>query len=95
MTARLTTPELLGLNRFEVDEEEPHIKLDKAKCAACRAKVCLVVCPAGLYSEKNGEILFDPAGCLECGTCRLVCENGGIIKWSYPRATFGVAYRHG
>jgi len=89
--------ELLSLNRFNVDEEEPHIAPDKDICnTKCRLKPCLFACPAALYKlDKNGEISFDYAGCLECGTCRVVCKEKGIIKWEYPRGTFGVSYRHG
>lgn len=96
MTVKKLTPEeLLGLDRFVVDEEEPHIVLDKALCAQCAQKPCLVICPAALYTLKNDEINFDYAGCLECGTCRLICQNKGIVKWEYPRGSFGVAFRCG
>jgi ferredoxin like protein len=87
---------LLGLNKFEVDEEEPHIVLDHEKCKPCQEKPCLFVCPAVLYTlDKSGVISFDYAGCLECGTCRVMCKNKGIVKWVYPRGTFGVNYRYG
>lgn len=93
---RMEAPELLSLNKFNVDEEEPHILLDKSNCTSCQEKPCLVVCPAVLYKlAKNGELSFDYAGCLECGTCRVMCQNKGIIKWVYPRGTFGVSYRQG
>lgn len=92
---KLTPEELLGLDKFAVDEEEPHIVLDKTICAKCVDKPCLVVCPAVLYTLKDGEMNFDYAGCLECGTCRVICKDKGIIKWAYPRGTFGVAFRNG
>ncbi len=94
---KVEAAELLGLNRFNIDEEAPHIVLDKAVCKSqCEDKPCLVVCPAVLYRlDKNGDISFDHAGCLECGTCRVMCRNKGIIKWEYPRGTFGISYRHG
>jgi ferredoxin like protein len=93
---RKAPAELLALDKFNVDEEEPHIILDKAVCAACPDKPCLYVCPAVLYRlDKNGELTFDYAGCLECGTCRAVCARKGIIKWVYPRGTFGVSFRQG
>ena len=96
MTVKKLSPEeLLGLNKFAVDEEEPHIVLDKSICAGCKEKTCLVVCPAVLYTLKDGEVNFDYAGCLECGTCRIVCKNKGIIKWTYPRGTMGVSFRYG
>ena len=94
--AKISAPELLSLNKFNVDEEEAHIVLDKKNCSGCREKPCLVVCPAVLYKlDKAGEITFDYAGCLECGTCRVMCKNQGIVKWVYPRGTLGVSYRCG
>lgn len=93
---RMEAPELLSLNKFNVDEEEPHIVLDKEICSSCTDKPCLYVCPAVLYKlEKNGDIIFDYAGCLECGTCRVLCQNKGIVKWVYPRGSFGVRFRQG
>lgn len=93
---RLSAPELLSKNKFNVDEEEAHIVIDKAICARCAEKACLYVCPAVLYKlDKNGEMSFDYAGCLECGTCRVMCKDKGIVKWTYPRGTFGVNYRYG
>ncbi len=92
----LSIAELLGINRFNVDEEEAHIVIDKKICAKCSDKPCLYVCPAVLYKlDKNGEMTFDYAGCLECGTCRVMCQNQGIVKWIYPRGTFGVNFRYG
>ncbi|TWH46747.1 ferredoxin family protein [Sporomusa sp. KB1] len=93
---KIEAPELLGLNKFNVDEENAHIELKKDICVKCEDKPCLFVCPAVLYNlEKSGEVSFDFAGCLECGTCRVVCKNKGIVKWTYPRGTFGVNFRFG
>lgn len=91
---RMQTPELLSLDKFNVDEEESHIVLDKEICARCENKPCLVVCSAGLYKlDQSGGISFDYAGCLECGTCRIMCKDKGIVKWIYPRGAFGVSFR--
>lgn len=93
---RLSAPELLGKNKFNLDEGEAHIILDKAICATCQEKPCLYVCAAVLYQlDKNGDIAFDCAGCLECGTCRLMCKKKGITKWDYPSGAYGVIYRCG
>jgi Ferredoxin-like protein len=93
---RMTAPALLGLDRFTVDEDEAHIVLDKAICSQCPDKPCLYVCPAVLYKlDKQGGINFDYAGCLECGTCRIMCKNKGIVKWVYPRGSFGINFRFG
>jgi ferredoxin like protein len=96
MTIKQQTPEeLLAVNKFNVDEGNPHIRLDKAICVKCEPKPCLVVCPAALYRLKGENIEFEYAGCLECGTCRLTCSNKGIASWSYPHASFGVTFRCG
>lgn len=77
---KMDAPELLSLNKFNVDEENPHIVIDKEICRQCKEKPCLVVCPAVLYKlDKDGDILFDYAGCLECGICRVMCKNQGIV----------------
>jgi len=90
---------LLGFNKYNIDEEKAHIMLDEHKCAECKEKPCLRVCPAGLYKlDKNNVISFDYAGCLECGTCRIIChEKGqdGIKTWNYPQGTFGICFRYG
>ena len=92
----MSAPELLALNKFNVDEDQAHIILDKAICAGCEEKPCLVVCPAVLYTlDAGGQIFFDYAGCLECGTCRTMCKPKGMVQWCYPRGTFGVNYRRG
>ena len=38
---KLSAEELLGLNKFEVDEENAHIQLDQEACARCGEKPCL------------------------------------------------------
>ena len=85
----------LGVNKFEVDEGNPHIVL--VTSAEKEQFLELVrVCPAGLYKvSPTGEQLADFAGCLECGACRIVGLGGPITSWRYPGATMGVEYRYG
>jgi len=90
---RLSPEESLAVDKFSVDEGKPHIIVDKNICAHCSDRACLVVCPARLYQLKDNQISFEFAGCLECGTCRVMCSEGGVTSWNYPRATFGVSYR--
>lgn len=90
----LSLADKLSLNKFEVNEGEPHILIKKEACAACLAKSCLTACPAGLYSEQNNEIIVEWAGCLECGTCRMICDKKAIV-WKYPQGGFGIIYRQG
>jgi electron transfer flavoprotein-quinone oxidoreductase len=95
-TSTVKASDLLFLDSFKLDETHAHIVLNPEACAQCVDKPCVAACPAGLYvHEDDGQISFDYSGCLECGTCRVVCTFGGIIEWSYPRGSFGIAYRNG
>lgn len=56
----------------------------------------LNACPAGLYRlNEAGEIIFDANGCLECGTCRMLCGDEVIAQWHYPPAGTGITFRFG
>lgn len=92
---KLSNDDLLAMDKFTLDKHQPHISLDKDKCRQCAGKPCVYMCPAGLYVLSDGEVHFSYEGCLECGTCRVVCEKGGIADWKYPRGTFGVSFRQG
>lgn len=91
---RMSLVDKLALNKFQVDEGEPHIRINQDTCRNCKEKYCLLVCPAGLYSEQNGQITVEWAGCLECGTCLALCKRGALA-WQYPRGGFGIIYRQG
>lgn len=85
----------LALNKYEVDEAHPHITLatdpDPEEFATL-----VRVCPAGLYRiGPAGELMFDHAGCLECGTCRVASGGTVVTTWEYPQPTMGVEYRYG
>ncbi len=73
---------------------EPCVEIVAEKeCDSCRDYVCLYVCPAGLFDVQNGEVVFNSSGiCLECGACRLVCDN---IRFRYPAGGQGVIHRFG
>lgn len=91
---RLTVDQRLALVKFEVDKK-PHINIKKDRCRRCSSRPCVSACPAGLYSvDENGELHFNYEGCLECGTCRIVCPHGAV-EWSYPRGGFGVWFQFG
>ncbi len=87
--------EYLGHNTYEVDEGNPHIELvdhpdPEAFLRLVRA------CPAALYKvDADGNQTFDCAGCLECGTCRIVGADAVVARWRYPGPTMGVEYRYG
>lgn len=87
--------EKLGLDKYEVDEGNPHIVLKDAYSDEEFDKLVLA-CPAGLYKrDEDGKKTFDYAGCLECGTCRFLCEGTVLDSWNYPQGTMGVEYRFG
>lgn len=76
--------------------DEAHIVPDQARCATCAARPCIPACPAELWARNDdtGEITVEFAGCLECGTCLLVCPLDAV-EWRYPDGGYGVQYRYG
>ena len=51
----------------------------------------MLACPAALYKiDEDGGLSFDYAGCLECGTCRILCSRTIVERWEYPQPTMGV-----
>ncbi|MGY0288794.1 MAG: ferredoxin family protein [Thermoproteota archaeon] len=85
--------ELLQSNVYDVDEK-PHIKVDQEKCSKCNSRPCLLLCPARCYTLMDEKVMFSHEGCLECGTCRLICPEGAI-EWNYPVSGKGIHYRFG
>lgn len=88
--------EKLALDAMKTDKES-HIIIRHEICRKkCTTKHCLVVCPGHLYSynEELDEIVVEFAGCLECGTCMVACQEGAI-EWVYPKGEYGVQYRYG
>ena len=93
----LSLEDKLGRNVFKIDKESPHIIVDHEICRQrCTLRPCLYVCPAQLYTynDERDEVFVDYEGCLECGTCMIVCEDEALT-WHYPRAGFGIQYRFG
>lgn len=85
----------LGLDKFYVDEENAHIVL-KESIDMKEYEKLMLACPAGLYKlDEKGGVHFDYAGCLECGTCRVLCGKTIIEKWEFPVGTLGVEFRYG
>jgi ferredoxin like protein len=86
----------LGLNVFQIDGEQRHIRINQEICQTrCAVRYCLHVCPANLYTlNEQGEVVVDCDGCLECGTCFVACPQDALT-WHYPRAGYGVQYRFG
>ena len=87
----------LGLDKYEIDEVQSHIKVDQSKCQICDLRPCLTVCPAGVYTWVDGEIKVHYEDCLECGTCQISCDHGGEggITWHNSTGGYGIIYRFG
>lgn len=89
----------LSLNKYDVDEENAHIELKNASEEPNfneEFEKLVIACPAGLYRrDAEGKPSFDYAGCLECGTCRILCETTILKKWRFPGPTKGIEYRWG
>ena len=85
----------LGVNKFHVDEGHPHIIL-AANPDINEFRKLMKACPAGLYKQDDaGNIHFDSAGCLECGTCRVLSvtlfSNSGNIPQAPSVLIFATA----
>ncbi|TFE67934.1 ferredoxin family protein [Methylacidiphilum caldifontis] len=89
--------EKLYQNRYRVDEGRPHIKIkDREICSLCSHKICTVLCPAGCYRKgTDSAVSLITDGCLECGTCQVICLEHKNILWEYPRGGYGILYKFG
>ena len=90
--------EKLFQNRYRVDAERPHVKIFKPDICEyeCNTQQCTVCCPAGCYTlEGNGKVVLITDGCLECGTCRIICDDYRNVDWEYPRGGYGVLFKFG
>ncbi len=83
--------DILNNDVWDVDYE-PHIIVDYSKCRECEWKPCIRLCPAECYTMVGGEVLFSYEGCLECGTCRVICPEKAV-KWEYPKSGRGIHFR--
>jgi ferredoxin like protein len=83
-------------NRYLVDTGRPHIKLQPHEKPSPQMLALTTACPAGCYSlDDQGRVEIVPDGCLECGTCRVLCGENGEVDWNYPRGGFGVLFKFG
>ncbi len=91
-----TVDEKLARDKFIVDED-PHIVLKSAdEIDINEYRKLVLACPAGLYKiSEDDSLSFDHAGCLECGTCRVLCGETVLAKWEFPQGSFGIEYRYG
>lgn len=88
---KLRIEDILNNNVWDVDYEA-HIIVDTSKCVKCEYKPCVRLCPAECYTMVDDKVLFSYEGCLECGTCRIVCPEEAIT-WRYPPSGRGIHFR--
>ncbi|HFV9292380.1 TPA: 4Fe-4S dicluster domain-containing protein [Serratia fonticola] len=85
----------LSHNHYQGDHADPHIILADAQDRTMLMRL-VIACPAGLYQfQPDSSLRFDVQGCLECGTCRLLCGEETITRWRYPQAGNGIEFRFG
>lgn len=96
MTRTTRMEERLYQNRYLVDEGRPHIAINQQATDSPQLQSLVNICPAGCYARaEDGRVEIASDGCMECGTCRIVCQATGEIEWSYPRGGFGVLFKFG
>ncbi|WP_027681597.1 ferredoxin family protein [Rhizobium leguminosarum] len=83
-------------NRYRVDRGRPHISVQKHLFPSPNLLALTQVCPAKCYQlNDRGQVIIVPDGCLECGTCLVLCGATREIRWRYPRGGFGVLFKFG
>ncbi len=83
--------------KYEPDSDNPHVEVKNEICKECGEKYCVIICPAGVYKRNpnnEDEIIASHDNCLECGTCRKICDKNAI-DWKYPEGGMGVKFRCG
>lgn len=94
--ADVKVEERLFQNRYLVDTGRPHIKVRSHDVPSAALLSLTRACPAGCYSQNDrGQVEIASDGCLECGTCRVICGGNGDIEWNYPRGGYGVSFKFG
>ncbi|MBP2644791.1 MAG: 4Fe-4S ferredoxin, iron-sulpur binding protein [Firmicutes bacterium] len=93
---QLNFDDILKYILFQVDDNWQHVTFRQTeRCTDCSDKPCLTSCPSGVFSWNSiagDPILIAYKQCVECGICRLICNN---IEFSYPHGGFGVTYQQG
>lgn len=65
----------------------PIVPANRVDCDV--AERLITSCPAGLFSlTPEGELRVDFRGCLECGTCRLLCDEKNATTVALPTVGF-------
>lgn len=85
----------LAKNTNHVDFHYAHIVMEKDPPAEDFDKV-IMACPANRYRiNAAGKRVFYYAGCLECGTCRILVGDEILERWTFPHKDKGIEYQYG
>lgn len=86
----------LAKNCFQLSPDSPAHIILSTDIDPQTAQILIHGCPAGLYQlDAQGNLKFDHLGCLECGTCRMLCDSEVFARWEYPPAGAGILFRYG
>ena len=74
---------------------ESHLLPVQECCKQCSSKICTVICPANVYKwdEVQDKLIVNYENCLECGACRIACEDSSL-GWEYPKGSKGVVFKN-
>ena len=57
-----------------------HPRVNAKQCRNC--SVCMSFCPEAAIVQAEGHVVIEPAKCIGCGECLVVCKYGAIkMKW--------------
>jgi uncharacterized protein len=57
-----------------------HPRVNAKQCRNC--SICMSFCPEAAIVQAEGHVVIDPARCIGCGECLVVCKFGAIkMKW--------------
>ncbi|WIW50597.1 4Fe-4S dicluster domain-containing protein (plasmid) [Bradyrhizobium sp. 62B] len=83
-------------NPCPIDPGRAHIKVRPHTTPSLELMRMLSACPAHCYTaNEKHQIEITVDGCIECGTCRVICEASDDIEWNYPRGGYGVLFKFG
>ena len=63
--------------------------------SARRSNARCVARQAATPWKGNGRVVLIADGCLECGTCRIICDEHRNVDWEYPRGGYGILFKFG
>ena len=93
---QVTLEEKLYVTKFKADDRSHLGVKDPSRCLECVHKQCTIACPTRCWARnEDGTVTVSYEGCVECGTCRIVCNEFRNVYWVYPRGGYGVIYRYG